>query len=120
MAIDPTTNAPVSSNAAVGSIAILTYHNDNSRTGANLNETILNTSNVNPQKFGKLFERQVDGHIYAQILYVSNVPIPNKGVHNVVYVATMHNTVYAFDADGLVTDPLWSKNLGPSVKLPDT
>jgi hypothetical protein len=123
MAIDPTTNASVGSvaaaNAAMGSIAVLTHHNDNSRTGANLNETILNTSNVKPQRFGKLFERQVDGHIYAQILYVSNVPIPNQGVHNVVYVATMHNSVYAFDADEKnASAPLWQVLLGPSVILP--
>lgn len=117
---DATTNTAASGAATVGSIAVLTHHNDNGRTGANLNETILTTSNVNPQKFGKRFQRTVDGHIYAQILYVSNVPIPNKGVHNVVYVATMHNTVYAFDADGRVPDPLWLKNLGPSVRLPDT
>ena len=99
---------------------ILTQHNDNGRTGANLQETQLTTSNVNSQQFGKLFERQVDGQIYAQPLYVSNVTIPNRGSHNVIYVATMHNSVYAFDADDpQATAPLWHASLGPSASLPD-
>jgi len=121
MSTDTTSGAAAGTQAAtVGSITVLTHHNDIARTGANLNETILNTSNVKPGSFGKLFERTVDGQIYAQILYVSNVNIRDQGVHNVVYVATMANTVYAFDADDPgATDPLWSKNLGPSVSLPD-
>lgn len=103
-----------------GRIAILTHHNDLARTGANLNETLLTTANVKSGSFGKLFERQVDGQIYAQILYVSNVNIRDNGQHNVVYVSTMANTVYAFDADDRDTsDPLWSRNLGPAVPLPD-
>ena len=81
-----------------GLASVLTQHNDNARTGANLNETILNTSNVNVNQFGKLFSRIVDGQIYAQPLYVPGVNI-GQGVHNVVYVATMKNNVYAFDAD---------------------
>jgi hypothetical protein len=101
-------------------VSVLTQHNDNSRTGANLQEVLLTTSNVNQSQFGKLFTRQVDGHIYAQPLYVSNVTIPNKGTHNVVYVATMHNSVYAFDADNPhASKPLWKVSLGPSVPLPD-
>src|SRR6266487_6222330 len=122
MSTDTTANAagggaPVQ----MGSIAVTTHHNDNGRTGANLNETTLTTANVNPQKFGKLFDRQVDGQIYAQILYVSNVNIPDKGTHNVVYVATMHNSVYAFDADDHnATEPLWKREaLHPAVSLPD-
>ncbi len=78
---------------------VLTHHNDTSRTGANLEEVQLTASNVNVSQFGNLFTRQVDGQIYAQPLYVSNVIIPNQGVHNVVYVVTMRNDVYAFDAD---------------------
>lgn len=122
MSTDITANAaPGSAVATMGSIAVLTHHNDNGRTGTNLNETTLTTANVNPQKFGKLFDRQVDGQIYAQILYVSNVNIPNKGTHNVVYVATMHNSVYAFDADDHnATEPLWKREaLHPAVSLPD-
>ncbi len=101
-------------------IAVLTQHNDNARTGANLNEVILNTANVNTQQFGKLFARSVDGHIYAQPLYVGGVDIPGKGSHNVVYVATQHNTVYAFDADDAEANaPLWQVNLGPSAPVPN-
>jgi hypothetical protein len=106
--------------ASSQSASVLTQHNDNNRTGANLNEHILNTSNVNPKRFGKLFVRPVDGHIYAQPLYLSNIQFPDLKFHNVVYVATMHNTVYAFDADDpKASVPLWSVNLGPSVPLPD-
>ena len=101
-------------------INVLTQHNDNSRTGAYGNEAVLKTSNVNQHQFGKLFTRPVDGHIYAQPLYLYNVNIPNQGIHNVVYVATMHNTVYAFDADNPKTpNPLWGTSLEPSVPLPD-
>ncbi len=106
--------------AQQGNCAVITQHNDNNRSGAYLNEAILNTSNVNPKQFGKLFARQVDGQIYAQPLYLCNVNIPNHGIHNVIYVATMHNTVYAFDADDPnATEPLWDASLGPSIPLPD-
>jgi len=97
--------------AAGAALNILTHHNDNQRTGANLQETILNTSNVNMTQFGKLFEWPVDGDIYAQPLYVSNVTIPGSGTHNVVYVVTMHNTLFAFDADSANTMPLFEVDL---------
>ena len=68
-------------------------------SGANLAETTLNTSNVAPNAFGLVFTLPVDDAIFAQPLYVPNVSIPNQGTHNVVYVATQNDSVYAFDAD---------------------
>jgi outer membrane protein assembly factor BamB len=91
-------------------IRIPTYHYDNARTGANTSETILTPANVNMNQFGKLFSVPVDSGIYAQPLYVPNLSIPGLGTHNVVYVATQHNYLYAFDADNGAT--LWSVNLG--------
>ncbi len=84
-----------------------TYHNDNLRTGQNLSETVLTLSNVNQNQFGKLFSYPIDGMAFASPLYVANVSIPGQGYHNVVYVATENDTVYAFDADGVTTTPLW-------------
>jgi hypothetical protein len=91
--------------------AVLTQHNDNGRTGANLAETLLNTNNVNTNQFGLLYTRLVDDQIYAQPLVMTNVSIPGKGVHNVLYVATVNDTVYAFDADDAsVSAPYWTRN----------
>src|ERR1700722_14777062 len=93
-------------------VSSLTQHNNNFRTGANLNETILNTSNVNVNQFGKLFTRRVDGQLDAPPLYVSDVTVPGPGSHNIVYLATAHNSVYAFDADSpAASAPLWRVNL---------
>src|SRR5689334_13795852 len=82
---------------AASQVNVLTYHNDNARSGANLRETLLSPSNVNAGSFGKLFTYTVDGWVYAQPLYVSGLSISGKGARNVVFVATQHNTVYAFD-----------------------
>jgi hypothetical protein len=86
---------------------IVTSQYDNLRTGATLIEKILTPKNVNAQQFGKLGAWKVDGPVYAQPLYLPNVDIPGKGRHNILYVATEHDSVYAFDADRAGDAPLW-------------
>ena len=99
-----------------GSTPVLTFHNDQLRSGANTTEFVLNTGNVNKSQFGLKHTYSVDGQIYAQPLYVPNLTI-NGGQHNVVFVATQNDTVYAFDADGLSTSALWSTSLGTPHKV---
>jgi hypothetical protein len=84
---------------------VLTYHNDIARTGQNLTESTLTISNVNSAQFGKLGFYPVDGLVDAEPLYASNVAVPSNGTHNVLIVATEHDSVYAFDADSGAT--LW-------------
>ncbi len=94
-------------------VSVITQHNDISRTGQNTNESILAPSNVNSSQFGQLFSLPVDGQIYAQPLYMSGLQI-NGGTHNVVFVATEHDSVYAFDADSNGVSnagPLWQASL---------
>jgi hypothetical protein len=100
--------------SAWGQNDVLTQHNDNTRSGLNANETALTSANVTATTFGKLFTQNVDGIIVGQPLYASNVLMNDGNVHNVVYVATQNNTVYAFDADstqGNNVSPLWSVSL---------
>jgi hypothetical protein len=89
---------------------VMTYHNDTSRDGVNSQEYALTTANVNSATFGKLFSCQADGAIYAQPLWVPNVTI-NGVTHNVVVVATQHDSVYVFDADVSPCITLWHANL---------
>ena len=94
-------------------VAFPTSHDNNARTGANTNEVLLTPSNVDKNNFGRLFTYPLDYQSLAQPLYVPNVNIPGKGVHNVVYVATMADSVYAFDAEsnaGGNAAPLWHAN----------
>jgi uncharacterized protein (TIGR03437 family) len=105
-----------SAGAVRAQVDVLTANYDNNRTNANLNEGILNTNNVNATQFGKLWAYPVDGQVYAQPLYVHAMSIPGKGTLNALYVATMHNSVYAFDADAAGgAAPLWQANLGSTV-----
>ena len=99
--------------AATAQVNVTTYKYDNGRTGQNLSETVLTPSNVNSTQFGKLFSHAVDGQIYAQPLYIADLTV-NGSVHNVVFVATENDSVYAFDADsnaGADATYLWHANL---------
>lgn len=95
----------------LGQVAVTTWHYDNARTSANTWETTLTPSNVNSTSFGKLFTYPVDGLIVGQPLYLPNVSIVGQGVHNIVYVCTMHDSVYAFDADSANPTPLWMTSI---------
>ena len=86
--------------------AVITYQYNLQRTGANTFETQLTTSNVNTATFGKVFSCNVDSFIYGQPLFMPKVNIAG-GTHNVVFVATENNSIYAFDADGKSCTPLW-------------
>lgn len=84
---------------------------DKGRTGSNNHETALTQANVNTGQFGKLFSRNVDGQIYAQPLVATNIPFPTKGTLTAVYVCTMHDSVYCFDANSpTATEPLWKRS----------
>ncbi|HEX3134387.1 MAG TPA: hypothetical protein VHX44_12485, partial [Planctomycetota bacterium] len=100
---------------AAPAVDILTQHNDINRTGATITETILNTTNVNQNQFGRVFRMQVNGQVYAQPLYVSSLNLGGQGIHDVVIIATENNYIYCFDAanpgagNGTI---YWSRSLG--------
>ena len=115
------TNASVSGSAQVDVTdfpGTLTWRNDNSRSGVNRQELALNPATVSSSTFGKLFscpaDGPLDGYVYAQPLYVPNLLIPGNGMHNVVFVATENDSVYAFDADANPCKQLWQKSLIPT------
>jgi hypothetical protein len=90
-----------------GQASITTSQYSNERTGANTHEKILTPKNVNPAHFGKLHTARVDGDVYAQPLHLAQVDVPEKGKRNLVFIATEHDSVYAYDADGDFSAPLW-------------
>ncbi len=95
---------------------VLTYHNNQARTGQNLAETVLTTSNVNSTAFGKLFQASLDGVVDAQPLYVAGIAIPNQGTHNLLIAATENDSLYALDAD--TGAQLWKTSLLPTGETP--
>jgi hypothetical protein len=109
--------------SSVAQVKFVTGHSDNVRSGANTNETLLAPGNVNKNTFGRLFNYSIEYQALAQPLYMPNVNIPGKGTHNVVYVATMSDAVYAFDADdntGTNSSPLWYVSfLDPNIYGPN-
>src|ERR1043165_1058724 len=102
--------ATIAAGRAVGA-QVLTSQYDNMRSGATLRETTLTPANVNAAQFGKIFSWKVDGDVYSQPLYLPGVSVPGKGTHDLVFIATEHDSVYAFDAAGRPADPLWKATL---------
>jgi len=103
-------SATVTVVATTGALTgVLTYHYNNQRTGAYTAETTLTPANVNVNQFGKLISYKLDGYSFGQPLYLANLQF-SDGLHNVVYVATENDSVYAFDADGKTASPLWKVN----------
>jgi outer membrane protein assembly factor BamB len=101
--------------ATPSNVQVLTYHNDGARTGQNLQEKLLNSMTVDPSRFGRVGFFPTDGLVDAEPLYVSNLMLAD-GAHNVVFVATEHDSVYAFDADTLAT--LWQTTVLPANETP--
>jgi hypothetical protein len=109
-ASDGTTTASPATAYVTSYAGKLTHNNNTERTGANLDETVLTPDRVTPGNFGKQFTYATDGVAHASPLYMQGVPIAGAGTRNVVFVATEHDSVYAFDADGRQTTPLWKRS----------
>src|SRR5450631_2692096 len=100
-------------------VDVLTQHNDNTRTGVNLRETVLTPENVSKARFGMLFKRVVDAQLYTQPLVATGVEV-DGGTRDLVYVTTINNSVYAFDAnDRESASPVWHVNFGSPANLRD-
>src|SRR5215472_1481283 len=97
--------------ASRGAAQVATSQYDNLRTGATLGEKALTPENVNEKQFGKLGAFQVDGAVYAEPLFLPAVENPGRGKHDVLFVATEHESVYAFDANRPNDPPLWHVSL---------
>lgn len=103
--------------SAGAQVDVLTHHNDNTRTGVNLRESVLTPENVNKARFGMLFKRVVDDQLYSQPLIVTGVEV-DGGTHDIVYVTTVNNSVYAFDAnDAAAAEPIWHVNFGTPANM---
>jgi outer membrane protein assembly factor BamB len=106
--------------SAHAQVDVLTQHNDNTRTGVNLRETLLTPANVNQAQFGMVFKRVVDDQLYTQPLVVTGVTV-GGGTRDLVYVTTVNNSVYAFDAnDAEALLPVWHVNFGTPANLHST
>lgn len=122
MAMQPKSSILSAANYIGPFTAVLTQHNDNNRSGDDLTETTLNVSNVNTHSFGLLYTRPVDDQVYAQPLIMTNVSIPGYGSRNLLIVATVNDSIYAYDADDpAVTQPYWQDSFisPPDVVAPD-
>jgi hypothetical protein len=115
----PADAGPVNEPDAHPAVVVSMNANDPSGSGTNPNETYLNVNNVNPDHFGKLFSFAVDGDQYAQPLYAGNVAQKDGSKKNVVFVATSHDSVYAFDADAASGTPLWKVSVGTPSPIPN-
>lgn len=106
--------------SASAQVDVWTQHNDNARTGVNARETVLTPGNVNKAQFGMLFKRVLDDQMYTQPLLVTGVTV-GGGTHDLVYVTTVNNSVYAFDAnDAEAKTPVWHVNFGTPANLHST